>query len=180
VGVGVMVGVGVGVGVDVTVGVGVTVGVLVGVGVGVAVSGGTVLVGVGVGVAVSGGTVLVGVTVTVGIGVPVGVGVDVGSGVGVNVGMSTTSIQIELLQFSVSATNLTYRYPSSRLTVCPVNSCNLLTFSPVLPVMATQSTQPDVGHWYISKFVMFVLPVIVIVVENDILINILYYFYFIL
>jgi hypothetical protein len=135
----VLVGVGVNVGTLVAVGV----GVLVAVGVGVLVDPGGTLVAVGVGVLVEPG----GTFVAVGVGVPVGVGVNDGVGVGVNVGIPITSIQIELLQVAVSATNLIYLKPWSTETVCPVNNFVLLTFSPVLPVMATHPVQPEVGHW---------------------------------
>jgi hypothetical protein len=160
----VLVGVGVGVFVLVAVGVGVTVGGS-GVFVGVTVGGSGVFVGVDVGPPVAVG---VGVEVLVGVGVDVLVGVGVGVLVGVGVGNPIISIQIELLQVSVSATNFMYLYPWSTVTVWPVNSFVLLTFSPVLPVIGTQSVHPEVGHWYISKLVIYVLPVIVIVDENDI------------
>jgi hypothetical protein len=118
--------------------VGVGVGVLVAVGVGVLVEPGGTFVAVGVGVLVEAGTF---------VAVGVGVGVNEGVGVGVNVGIPITGIQIELLQVVVSATNLIYLKPWSTETVCPVNNFVLLTFSPVLPVMATHPVQPEVGHW---------------------------------
>jgi hypothetical protein len=94
----------------------------------------------------SGVVVTIGVLVGVGVGVLVGSGVLVGVGVNVNAGIPTTSIQIELLQVDVSATNLIYLYPWVTVTVCPVNNFILLTFSPVLPVIATQPVQAEVGH----------------------------------